>query len=168
MRSSWRLLGFSCVALGGPWAPVLASLGCSWRPWGHLGALGIYKEQATSWTQMAPIWIGAIGAVLMAALGFLCSSWRLLGSGFDILGSLLAALGAPWGHSVSTRNKRSRGPKRHQSGLVPLVPYSWRLLGFSCVALGGPWARVSLSLGRSWRPLGYHGALGICKVQAKS
>ena len=100
---SWRLLGFSRVALGGPWASVLASLGCSWRPWGQLGARGIYKEQGKSWTQMAPIWIGAIGAIPLAALGLLlCRSWRPLGPSFDILGLLLAALGPPRGHSVST------------------------------------------------------------------
>ena len=247
---SWRLLGFSRVALGGPWASVLASLGCSWRPWGQLGARGIYKEQGKSWTQMAPIWIGAIGAIPLAALGLLlCRSWRPLGPSFDILGLLLAALGPPRGHSVSTfvflgsilaalglpwgtryqqgtnkvlhpngtnldwchwchthgsswaslasllaavgpefcspwvalggpwatlghavsiRNKESRGPKWHQSVLVPLVPYSWRFSGFSCVAPGGPCVPVLASSGRAWQPLGRLGALGISKEQTKS
>ena len=202
-------------------------MGRSWWPFGELGVPGIYKKQRQSWPHAAPIWIGAVGAILLAALRlFLCRSWRPLGSSFGLLGSLLAALnvgvlgiltkqtkswtqmapicigaigaillaalhllscrswrlfakasvlaslGCFWrwgtlGRSVSARNKRSRGPTWHQSGLVPLVPYSWRLLGFSGVALDRSWGLDSASMGRPWRRLGHPGTLGTKKKKEK-
>ena len=158
LAPSWGHHGASWAIVGPCWADLGAShLGASWRLLGAImGHLGL------SW---GILWKGEGGWGRLGKSRRPRSGYRLLVLSLPLF-RYLAALGPPWG-AQNLQDTSEVGPKWQWIGAIGAT-----LLGFSCVALSGPWAPILASLGhswghaplgRSWQRLGHLGALRVCK-----